>query len=95
MVTKGRARVDVRLDDHRVVRSPLLSPLRIDEHGEKSPHPCRTRRARPGALVLPLLRAPRLCLLLGTAPVPVGALFLIHLAFVLSGALVRGGLVNV
>jgi hypothetical protein len=88
MVPKGRARVDVRLDDHRVVRSPLLSPLRVNEHGEKSPHPCRTPSARPGARVLPLLSAPLLCLLLGTAPVPVGAFFLIPLAFGISGALV-------
>ena len=39
MVTKGRAVVDARLADLRVVRSLLLSPPRVDEHGEKSPHP--------------------------------------------------------
>jgi hypothetical protein len=39
MVPKGRARVEVRLDDLRVVRSPLLSPARGDEYGERSPHP--------------------------------------------------------
>jgi len=37
MVPKGRARVEVRLDDHRVVRASP-SP-RVDDHGERSPHP--------------------------------------------------------
>jgi hypothetical protein len=89
MVTKGRAVVDARLKDLRVIKSPLLSPPRIDDHGERSPHPFIAWIPLPGAFLLPLLIALLLILLLGTAPSPVVALFLIHLSFV------GGGLVDV
>jgi hypothetical protein len=70
--------------------------LRITgREGRRSPHPFIARIPFPGALLLPLLIAPLLCLLLGTAPLPVVALFLIHLALVIYGALVWGGLVDV
>jgi hypothetical protein len=89
MVTKKRAVVAARLEDLHVVRSPLLSPPRVDDHGEKSPHPFIARIPLPCSLLLPLLIALLLFLLLGTASLPVVALFLIHLP------LVRGRLVGV
>ena len=59
---------------------------RIDDQGERrSPHPFIARIPLTGSLLLPLL----ISLLLGTAPSPVVALFLIHLP------LVGGGLVDV
>jgi hypothetical protein len=96
MVTKERAVIDARLKDLRVVRSPLLSPPRVDNRSERrSLHPFIAWIPLAGALLLPLLRALLLCLLLGTAPLPVVALFLIHLALVIYGVLVWGGLVGV
>jgi hypothetical protein len=57
--------------------------------GRSSPHPFIARIPLTFAFLLPLLIALLLFLLLGTAPLPVVALFLIHLA------LVGGGLVDV
>src|SRR6266571_3169957 len=63
---------------------------RVDDYPGKriSPHPFITRISLPCSLLLPLLIAPLLFLLLGTAPSPVVAFFLIHLP------LVGGGLVD-
>jgi hypothetical protein len=95
MVTKGRAVIDARLKDRRVVRSPP-SPWVDDYQGQRrSPHPFIARISLPCSLLLPLLIAPLLFLLLGTAPLPVVALFLIYLALVIYGALVWGGFVDV
>src|SRR5262249_51008115 len=86
MVTKGRAVVDAPLEDCRGVRrrSPLA---RVGEHhdGRSSPHPFIARIPRTFALLLPLLIPLLLCLLLGTAPLSVVALFLIHLPLVGGG----------
>jgi hypothetical protein len=96
MVTKGRAVIDARVKDLRAVRSPLLSPLRVDDRSERrSPPPFIARIPLLSLLVLPLLRALLLCLLLGPAPLPVVALFVIHLALVIDGALGWGGVVEV
>src|SRR5262245_49993905 len=62
---------------------------RYEWSGESSSHPFIARIPLTGSLLLPLLIALLLCLLLGTAPSPVVALFLIHLP------LVRGGVIDV
>jgi hypothetical protein len=66
-----------------------LSPPRVDDHGKRSPHPFIARISLTCSFLLPLLVALLLFLLLGTAPSPVVAFFLIHLP------LVWGGLVDV
>jgi hypothetical protein len=68
----------------------------VDARSERmSPQPFIARIPLSGAFSLPPLRAPLLFLLLGTAPLPVVALFVIHLALVIDGALGWGGLVEV
>src|SRR5262245_12328619 len=65
------------------------SPPRADDQGERrSPHPFIARIPLTFAPLLPLLIALLLFLLLGTASLPVVALFLIHLP------LVGGGLID-
>jgi hypothetical protein len=87
MVTKGRAVVNTLLEDLRVKAPP--SPKGNEHDGRSSPHPFIARIPLTFAFLLPLLIALLLFLLLGTAPLPVFAFFLIHLA------LVGGGLVDV
>src|SRR5215831_16526284 len=87
MVTNGRAVVDTLLEDHDVKAPP--SPRVDDQNGRSSPHPFIARIPLTGSFLLPLLIALLLFLLLGTAPSPVVALFLIHLP------LVGGGLIDV
>src|SRR5881409_2664705 len=65
------------------------SPRVNDPEGRRSPHPFIARIPLTCSLLLPLLISLLLFLLLGTAPSPVVALFLIHLP------LVGGGLVDV
>jgi hypothetical protein len=79
-------------EERRLSPSPGWMSITRDR---RSSHPFITRISLPCSLLLPLLIASLLFLLLGTAPLPVIALFLIHLALVICGALVWGGLVDV
>jgi hypothetical protein len=57
----------------------------VSRGARRSPHPFIARIPLPGSFLLPLLIALLLFLLLGTAPSPIVALFLIQLPFVGRG----------